>query len=682
MQRRSHCCPPCHRSPLPLLIALVLAMRGQAFQYEQLPSSLGNLTNLQHLDLSKCSNVKALPEALCSLTQLQYLNLSFCSRLERIPEAIGFLLNLQYFSMSNCWKIKELPESFINLRNLLYLDLKRGQIVKGLEQALPGLTALQYLDISGNWKDLNDVSIHDAMKNLTHLKYLGLSRKKPGLSGIMLEGGCWRVDFIGTLTNLEHLDISCNIWLEYLPESIGNLKKLHTLDVSHCLSLKSLPDSISEITLKSLLIEGCRNELKDLVNSKFHYSLPLPFFKVRADAVSAHSNIRLLEGVNVSELRIFSLGNVRSLEEASEIKMSDKNNLSELILSCSWEGHSLDQKDLLGQLEPPRGLKSLGLECYSSPSFPSWLMGISHHLPNLVRITLNYLPECYNLPPLGQLPNLKVLYLMDCPRVKNIDKDFCGGKGAFRRLSEFCLRRMEALEEWSTTYSVEDGLEEFMFPMLDELEIDNCPSLRLKPRPPVFRNCIIQWSDQVIFSLEELGNNIGRLNSTPSSRLSIRYSMSRSMTLFHHFPALQDLEISICPNLTSVPEGLRNLTSLQSLELWRCESISALPLDGLYSLESLCISECKSIKSFRSCIRQLTKLQTLRIVRVRYFHRARVNLESSRPLLRFVTLTPEGRDKILIQVKYEKLPRFYAHCGLMGHVHLEYGTGEHGEEEL
>uniref|UniRef100_K4A053 Uncharacterized protein n=1 Tax=Setaria italica TaxID=4555 RepID=K4A053_SETIT len=63
------------------------------------------------------------------------------------------------------------------------------------------------------------------------------------------------------------------------------------------------------------------------------------------------------------------------------------------------------------------------------------------------------------------------------------------------------------------------------------------------------------------------------------------------------------------------------------------------------------------------------------------FHRARVNLEMSRPLLRFVTLTPEGWDSILIQVKYEKIPRFCSHCGLMGYVHLECGTGEYTEED-
>jgi hypothetical protein len=64
------------------------------------------------------------------------------------------------------------------------------------------------------------------------------------------------------------------------------------------------------------------------------------------------------------------------------------------------------------------------------------------------------------------------------------------------------------------------------------------------------------------------------------------------------------------------------------------------------------------------------------------FHRARVNLLATRPLVRVVTLSPDGQDKIVLQVKYEKLPRFCAHCGIMGHVHLECGAGEYSEEEL
>jgi hypothetical protein len=57
------------------------------------------------------------------------------------------------------------------------------------------------------------------------------------------------------------------------------------------------------------------------------------------------------------------------------------------------------------------------------------------------------------------------------------------------------------------------------------------------------------------------------------------------------------------------------------------------------------------------------------------FHRARVNVECKKPLVRFVSLAPEGKDCIFLQIKYEKMPRFCAHCGLMGHVSLECGTG-------
>ena len=64
------------------------------------------------------------------------------------------------------------------------------------------------------------------------------------------------------------------------------------------------------------------------------------------------------------------------------------------------------------------------------------------------------------------------------------------------------------------------------------------------------------------------------------------------------------------------------------------------------------------------------------------FHRVRVKLLADKSLIRVVTLAPEGQEKILHQVKYEKLPRFCAHCGLMGHVHLECCAGEYGEKDL
>lgn len=64
------------------------------------------------------------------------------------------------------------------------------------------------------------------------------------------------------------------------------------------------------------------------------------------------------------------------------------------------------------------------------------------------------------------------------------------------------------------------------------------------------------------------------------------------------------------------------------------------------------------------------------------FHRVRVQLVTTKPLSRFVTLSPEGLESMILQVKFEKLPRFCAHCGLMGHTHLECGEGVYSEDEL
>jgi hypothetical protein len=64
------------------------------------------------------------------------------------------------------------------------------------------------------------------------------------------------------------------------------------------------------------------------------------------------------------------------------------------------------------------------------------------------------------------------------------------------------------------------------------------------------------------------------------------------------------------------------------------------------------------------------------------FHKARVNLVSTEPLRRFVTLSPEGFKDMVMQVKFEKIPKFCDYCGLMGHGVLECGTGEHEGEDL
>jgi hypothetical protein len=63
------------------------------------------------------------------------------------------------------------------------------------------------------------------------------------------------------------------------------------------------------------------------------------------------------------------------------------------------------------------------------------------------------------------------------------------------------------------------------------------------------------------------------------------------------------------------------------------------------------------------------------------FVRARVKLDVRLPLARFVSMSRAGQREIY-QIKYEKMPRFCGACGMIGHLHLECGTGEFDEEKL
>jgi hypothetical protein len=58
------------------------------------------------------------------------------------------------------------------------------------------------------------------------------------------------------------------------------------------------------------------------------------------------------------------------------------------------------------------------------------------------------------------------------------------------------------------------------------------------------------------------------------------------------------------------------------------------------------------------------------------FVRIKVKLDVNKKLSRFVAMTRDKKREYY-QVKYEKMPDFCAHCGMIGHWYEECGTGEH-----
>ena len=92
-----------------------------------LPGEIGNLSNLEVLNLSK-SHIKSLPQTIGNLKSLTHLNLSGMKNLRSLPEEIGRLANLQNL---DCRDYDEntnffVPSTILNLKKLRVLHLSRG----------------------------------------------------------------------------------------------------------------------------------------------------------------------------------------------------------------------------------------------------------------------------------------------------------------------------------------------------------------------------------------------------------------------------------------------------------------------------------------------------------------------------------------------------------------------------
>ena len=99
-----------------------------------------------------------------------------------------------------------------------------------------------------------------------------------------------------------------------------------------------------------------------------------------------------------------------SAKDAAEAGLVEKTQLDEMLLE--WSGDTIDPKndrEVLEQLVPHTNLKKLSISFYCGTRFPSWLGDFS--FTNMVFLRLSKCKNCLHLPPLRQLPALKVLII-------------------------------------------------------------------------------------------------------------------------------------------------------------------------------------------------------------------------------------------------------------------------------
>ena len=123
-------------------------------------------------------------------------------------------------------------------------------------------------------------------------------------------------------------------------------------------------------------------------------------------------------GSSIAELRKLShLGgkisilNLQNVVGAIEALLKDKKDVNEVELAWGHEvsDDSVKERYVLERLQPWVNLVKLTISCYGGISFPNWVGDSS--FSNLQVMRLIDCSNCSSLPPVGQLPALKELYI-------------------------------------------------------------------------------------------------------------------------------------------------------------------------------------------------------------------------------------------------------------------------------
>jgi len=493
---------------------------------DSVPSSIGELKHLRHLDLSRNKTMKKLPDSITSLHNLQTLRLISCSSLEELPRDIKKLVNLRDLEIPLCYKLTYMPRGLGQLNNLRMLtsfvvhsgshsshcaDLRE---LNGLNQ-LRG--RLDIRNLGGHVKGVASEFKDATLKDLQHLHALGLYWKPkhedryvvvdetsferfqppPNLKVLELSDypGSRIPSWVSSLTNLIKFELYKCKKCQYLPP-LSQLPSLKTLILEFMDGIQYISDSNDFSSSSSSTLEpffpsleyirlvGCRN-LKGWWRRRDS--------PVEVNFVEITEHPSLPSFPRLSKLEIWGCPMLTSMPMFPHLE-------EELVLnSSSWK--------------PLQHTMMMNMATPQSPISAATTSSSSVPLSKLKRLSLHFIRDLVILP-LQQPTSLQLQSIENFSELEFAnDEDEMQWQGL---KSLFSLH----FSELPKLLSLPSGLQHAT--ALENLMIEDCENLMAVP----------DW--------------------------------------IHNCKSLKVFEISRCSNLTSLPEGIGRLTSLQRLKIEDC----------------------------------------------------------------------------------------------------------------
>ncbi|KAF8034780.1 hypothetical protein BT93_C0945 [Corymbia citriodora subsp. variegata] len=343
------------------------------FNYSQIPSRVGDLSGLTHLDLSIAVFSGQVPSEIFKLTRLVHLNL-YCNLGLMEMKAPGLrmlaqnLTSLEELLLEAVDMSSQVPNTLANLSSLRRLKMDECDLHGVFPSAIFHLPKLRYLSVGGN----------------------------EDLAG--------RLPDFNSTSPLEELRVPDMSFPGELPASISNLRSLKKLDLNSCNFTGSLPMSIGNLPLLSYL---------DIGDNNFSGSIPASF-----------ANLSNLENLNVGRnpfatQSTSSLSWVWKLKKLATLDLSRINLYGEIPPSIGNSSQLVELYFIGNQLSGTIPSQLVNLTRLTilrlttnqlSGSIPSWLVNMTQ----LVQLDLASNKFHGQIPSsICQLQNLQVLRLSE-----------------------------------------------------------------------------------------------------------------------------------------------------------------------------------------------------------------------------------------------------------------------------